>query len=317
LTSAFDWEVLTVAYLTALPCAILGSFLFLSKRTMQVESISHAVLLGVVCTFLLGLSSSLLLFFMSACLAALFAVHGSAVVEYLLKYYKTTSSPLVFPVLFALAVYLLNSRLRNSHFDTHTVLLGELAMVGFERIERKGIDFGPQAAWNGLAALVVSLFLIAKFSRQLSQSIFDPVLAHVMGAPVRLIQTVFLGAVCFAAVAAIEIVGTVLTLGLFALPPAAARLVTKHVWSLVLVSCFFALSGVTLGYLVGLWMDVSLAGSITLALGIPFFLALVLPPAKNPTLLRPTKSSAVLGRQIPAQSNTADQSAPVCNSPSV
>jgi manganese/zinc/iron transport system permease protein len=275
LINGFDSEVLFVACLCSVPCSILGCFLFLSKRIMQVEAISHAVLLGVVVVFILGFTSSLLVFFVGACVAAFAAVHGSALIENFLRFYKSSSVALIFPALFAIAVVILNTHLRNTNFDTHTVLLGELAFVGLDRLEWKQIDFGPIAAWKGFSALFVSFILVGIFFQGLLRFVFDPILAHTMGTRVLLLRTIFLAAICFAAVAAIDVVGTVLTLGLFALPPTAGRLVTKHVWSFVLVSCLFSLSGTILGYTFGLLLDVSLAGSISLALGIPLIIALI------------------------------------------
>ena len=172
------------------------------------------------------------------------------------------------------------------------MLLGELAFVGLERFQWKGMDFGPMAAWKGLSALSVSLLLIGIFARGLPRFVFDPISASLMGTPVLVLRTVFLGAVCFAAVAAIDVVGTVLTLGLIALPPTAARLVTKHIWSFVLMSCVFALSGVSFGYMFGLLLDVSLAGSISLSLGIPLIFALVVSRSRETSTSHPKHKPA-------------------------
>lgn len=272
--NGFDGEVLLVACLCSLPCSLLGSVLFLMKKTMQIEAISHAVLLGIVSVFLLGLGSSLGAYLVGSCLAAFAAVQGSSMLENRLLFYKTSATALVYPALFAVAVWLLNGMLRNSHIDTHTVLLGELAFVGFERMEWNSQDLGPVAAWKAGSALSICLISFAVFARELPKMLFCSVLAHLSGAPTGRMRGVLLGCICFAAVAAMDVMGTVLTLSLFALPASSARLWTKRFWPFVCTTSVIGLIGVTGGYVLGLYFDVSLSGSIAVSLAIPLFISL-------------------------------------------
>jgi manganese/zinc/iron transport system permease protein len=271
----FDGEVLLVACACALSCAIPGSFLFLARRTMQIEAVSHAVLLGVVGAYLVRGGDSIFLLFGGALLSAVLAIQGSAVLERHLRFYRHAATAIVFPALFALAVVLLNMRLRNSHVDTHAVLLGELALVSLDRLQVGDFDLGPRALWKSLASLALTALLLGASARNLTRLFFDPVLAHVAGVRVRFLGFVFIACTCFASVSAIDVVGSVLTLGLFALPAAAARLVTTRVGTLVAVALLFSIVGTGAGYALGLWLDVSLAGAIILGLSLPLTCALV------------------------------------------
>ena len=88
----FDGEVLLVACACALSCAIPGSFLFLARRTMQIEAVSHAVLLGVVGAYLVRGGDSIFLLFGSALLSAVLAIQGSAVLERRLRFYRQAAT---------------------------------------------------------------------------------------------------------------------------------------------------------------------------------------------------------------------------------
>ena len=269
-----DGEVLLVACTCAISCAIPGSFLFLARRTMQIEAVSHAVLLGVVGAFLVRGGDSIFLLFGGALLSAVVAIQGSAVLERHLKFYRHAATAIVFPALFALAVALLNTRLRNSHVDTDAVLLGELALVSLDRFQVGEFDLGPRALWKSLGSLVLTVVLLGASARNLTRMFFDPILAHVAGVRMRFLGFVFIACTCFAAVSAIDVVGSVLTLGLFAIPAAAARLVTAQVGKMVTVAVLFSVIGSCAGYVLGLWLDVSLAGAIIVGIGLPLVGAL-------------------------------------------
>ncbi len=271
----FDSEVLLVACVCALSCALPGCFLFLARRTMQVEAVTHAVLLGVVGVFLLQGEASLLFLFGGALLSGSLALYGSSFLERHLRFYRSAATAIVFPALFALAVALLNTRMRNSHVDADAVLLGELAFVSLDRLHIGGVDLGPHALWKSLASLGLTTLLLCTSARDLTRMLFDPILAHVVGIRVSVIGFAFTACTCLAAVSAIDVVGSVLTLGLFALPAAAARLVTTRVRTLVVAALVVSLVGTSGGYALGLWLDVSLAGAIIVGMSLPFAGAIV------------------------------------------
>ena len=55
---------------------------------------------------------------------------------------------LVFPVLFSVAVIVISRYGGNVHLDTDAVLLGELALSPFRRLEIGGVDLGPRTLWR-------------------------------------------------------------------------------------------------------------------------------------------------------------------------
>ena len=285
----FDGEVLLVACACAVSCAVPGTWLFLAKRSMHIEAVSHAVLFGIVLVFLLGQGGSIVLMFAGALTSAFFAISSSAFLERKLRHYRDASPAVVFPTLFALAVAILNTQLKNSHIDTQVVLMGELALVSFDRFQWNGYDLGPQALWKCFVSILATGLLLSCSAKDLLGMFFDLTLARVMGTRVRLLSFAFIACTCFAAVCAVDVVGSVLTLGLFALPATSARLVTSCVKSLVLVAVFFSLFGTVLGYFLGLWLDVSLAGSICLGQSVPLISSLVFAALKRRLKEKTTK----------------------------
>jgi manganese/zinc/iron transport system permease protein len=263
-----DWEVLLIACLTSLACAIPGGFLFLRGSTMQLEAVSHSILLGIVLVALLGFAESVFFMLVGATIIGLVFVLAGELISKLSGIRTSIVVALMFPGMFACAVILMNTFLRNSHIDLHVVLMGELAAASLDRFELFGSDLGSVALWKAIWALLGSALFTMFAVRRLSIAIFDPVLALTLGHSPYLIQACFMAVVCLCAVAAFDIVGSVLTLALFSLPATCAFFWARRLNSFLCFSCSISLAGTILGFFAAYRWNLSMAGCISTALGL-------------------------------------------------
>jgi manganese/zinc/iron transport system permease protein len=269
----FDSETLAVACVTAVACSLTGSFLFLLKKTMQVEAIGHSVLLGIVLVFLVGFGESLVALFLGCMVSGIVTLLIGSLFSPGMRHNNPVVLALVFPGVFAIALILINVYLRNSHVDTHVILMGELAMAAFLRVEIGGHDYGPQALWKSGCALFAAASFLILFGHKASVFAFDPTLALTKGYNSKLIHCGFLILVCICAVAAFDVVGSIATLALFSVPPAAAFFWAGGVRTFQATSAVLAFFGTTAGFFAAKNWDFSMAGCISVALGIVFFVS--------------------------------------------
>ena len=125
----FDFWIILTGCLVAIPCALLGSFLMLRKMVMIGDAISHAVLPGIVISFLFtqSLSSPWLLF--GASITGIFA---TVLIEFFKKKARLqndASIGITFTWLFALGVIFISLFANNVDLDLDCVLFGQIEFI--------------------------------------------------------------------------------------------------------------------------------------------------------------------------------------------
>ena len=139
-------EVLLVALVVSLACALPGNFLVLRQMSLMSDAISHSVLLGIVIGFFItGQIDSPALLILAAATGVLTVslvelLHQTRLVK------EDAAIGIVFPALFSLGVILVTRYAGSVHIDQDVVLLGEIALSPFDRITFWG--------WNLPRALV-------------------------------------------------------------------------------------------------------------------------------------------------------------------
>lgn len=122
-----------VGGLVAISTAVLGVFLLLRGMSLTADAISHTVLLGIVVAFLVmvygfsqepDLSSPWLI--VGAAMAGVATVVLTELIQRSGLVKADAALGLVFPLLFAVAVILINRHTENVHLDTDAVLFGEI-----------------------------------------------------------------------------------------------------------------------------------------------------------------------------------------------
>jgi manganese/zinc/iron transport system permease protein len=276
-----DVEILAIAVVTAVACALPGAFLVLRRMAMTADAISHSILPGIVIAFLFtgSLSSPLLL--VAAAATGVFTV---ALIEALNRSHLVAEDAaigIVFPALFSIGVILVARAADQVHIDTDVVLLGELAFAPFDRLVVAGVDLGPKALVSMAAILVLDVLLIVVAGKELKLATVDEDQAAVLGFSPGILHYVLMAAVSVTAVGAFNAVGSILVVALMIGPPATAWLLTDRLGPMLWLSAGTGAVSAALGYLAARLADVSIAGAMATAAGVVFTLALTAAPGRG------------------------------------
>lgn len=263
-------EIILVALVTAVTCALPGIFLVLRGASLMSDALSHSMLPGIVIFFFItgSLHSPLLL--IGACFSGLLTVF---IIETIIKtecIKKDAAIGVSFPLFFSIGVILITVYARNIHLDTDMVLLGELAFVPFNRLIISGLDCGPLALYLMLIALFFNICFVTLAYKELVLSIFDPDYAVVAGFSPRILYYILMILVSFTIVVAFDVVGAIVVVSLMVAPVASASLITQKLHHLIFLTIILTLSATVMGYTVAHVYDLSLAGSLAVAQGMLF-----------------------------------------------
>ncbi|HLC46748.1 MAG TPA: metal ABC transporter permease [Candidatus Nanoarchaeia archaeon] len=274
-------EIIIIACLVAVACAIPGVLLVLRKMSLMSDAISHSILLGIIIAFLFvkNLGSPLLI--IGAAIMGVITVSLTELLRNTNKVKEDAAIGLVFPALFSIAIILITKFASGVHIDTDAVLLGEIAFAPFDRLSVFGMDIGPQSMWIMAAILIINVAFVLLFYKELKLSTFDAGLAATLGFMPALLHYGLMSIISITAVGAFDIVGSVLVVAFVIAPPAAAYLLTERLdWMLIISSILGMVSAIS-GYFFALAFDVSIAGSMASMTGVLFVLTLIFAPQKG------------------------------------
>ncbi len=275
-----DFQIILVGILVAISCAILGCFLVLRKMAMVGDAISHAVLPGIVIAFLVVQRFDSIFMLIGA---AILGVFTTLLIEFLHKQGKLQTDASIgvsFTSLFALGVILISVFASKVDLDAECVLFGEIAYVPLHvwRIDLGDgaiLNLGAKAAWWIGSVLLIILFFVTVFYKEMLLTTFDPAFASAIGINVSVWHYSLMSLVSLATVAAFESVGAVLVLSFLVVPPATAYLLTTNFKKMLFLSCFIGIIVAILGYYTAAFLNASIAGSMTSVAGVIFALVFV------------------------------------------
>lgn len=279
--SSHQLDIILLASLTAVTCALPGVFLVLRRVALMSDAISHAILLGIVLAFILTKNLSSPLLIVGATLIGVLTVTLTEMIIKTQKLKADAAIGLVFPLLFSIGVILINKSVGDVHLDADCVLFGEIAFSPFKRFVFNGIDLGPQATWIMLCALALNTLFITLFYKELKIATFDTGLAAALGFMPAIIHYALMSIVSITAVAAFESVGSILVVALMITPPAAAYLLTERLSRMIMISALIGMLSAISGYGLAYILDASIAGSMATMSGVIFFLVLIFAPERG------------------------------------
>jgi manganese/zinc/iron transport system permease protein len=268
----FDFWIILTGSLVVIPCALLGSFLMLRKMVMVGDAISHAVLPGIVISYLIiqDLSSIWLIFG-----ASLTGMLATVLIEFFKKkahLQNDASIGITFTWLFALGVILISVFTGDVDLDLDCVLFGQIEYIALSKpMTILGINLLPSKIFTLLfIAFFITLFVIL-FFKELQITTFDSGYAASIGVSVAIWHYSIMGLVSFVSVASFEAVGAILVVAFIAIPPATAYLLTKKLKNLLFLSSFFGVVSVIIGtFVANLGSAISTSGSIVVSSGVLF-----------------------------------------------
>lgn len=280
--TTFDFQIVLAGFLVALPCALLGTFLVLRKMVMMGDAISHAVLPGIVIAFFLSGERNSGTMLLGACAMGLLSTF---LIEYLHKragLQSDASIGVTFTAFFAIGIILISLFAGQVDLDQDCVLYGEIAYVPLDVwISDTGINLGPRIIWNMAIVSIVVIAFVVVFYKELKINTFDPAFATVAGISAVVWHYSLMGMVTVVTITSFEAVGAILVIAFLAGPASTAFLITNKLKDMLLLSVLFGFSSIILGYILALSTQGSVAGAISVAIGLQFVVVMVFQQVKK------------------------------------
>jgi manganese/zinc/iron transport system permease protein len=252
-----DFPALLTCVLCAFSCSLVGGFLYLRGQAMMTDALSHAVLPGLTLGFILFgaisgpvmVAGALLSCFAAALLIQ--ALIGSGKVD------KGAAMAIVFTSFFALGLLLLEYGVgKRVDLDAHHALYGGLEYMYWTA--PFSWETFPASLKILLAVTFITAITIYFGFRAFLSSSFDSEFASVCGFAPNLCGYVILGLAAILAVACFEAVGSILVLTFFICPPATARIFSRSTEQLLKRSVIIGVCGAILGYVLAIYVPMTL-----------------------------------------------------------
>ncbi|MEM7173815.1 MAG: metal ABC transporter permease [Bacteroidota bacterium] len=265
----FFWTV-AISFLVALNCTLIGSFLIVRSQAMLADAMSHTALLGIVLSCLV--TGSMDLFFMLGG-AIMAAVVSALLVNFLhgqLGIVNDVAINFVFSAFFALAVILIVLYAEGVDLDLECVLYGQLPMMPFDVWLYKGYNMGPKAFYLLIGLSVLNISYVGVCYPMLVMSSFDPMFADTLGVNNRLWSYGLMIMAAITIVLTYRIVGSVLVLAFFVIPPLTTYLLVSRLSKLILYACVLNMYIALGGYKLAILLNGSISGAMVMVASLFF-----------------------------------------------
>lgn len=213
--------------------ALVGTFLVLRRMTMLANALSHTVLFGIVCAYLVMTyffqaqgpykTLSIPILMLAAFGTGLLTTFLTEFLTRVMKVQEDASIGLVFSMLFALGIILITLFSKNVHIGTELVMGNVDAL---QKADVKGI-FAVLGINIALFLLLFNGFKITAFDPQLAKALgFSPVFFNYL----LMVQT------SLTAIGSFRAVGVLMVLAFLVIPVLTARLLTHSLSMLIILS---------------------------------------------------------------------------------
>lgn len=256
--------------LLGLTCGTLGSFIVVRRLALMGDTLSHAVLPGVVLGFLWNMTKDPIAIFVGATLAGLAGTLTVSFITQTTRLKEDAALGMVLAGYFAVGATLLTMTQRlpsGTQSGINDFLFGQAA------------EIGPNDLWLMGIVTVIVVALLTLFYKEFLISSFDAGFAHLVGIPAKLVHHVLMLLLAFAVVISLQAVGVVLVSAMLIIPAATGYLLTERLSRMiVLASLIGVASGVTGAFLSFLGNNLPTGPFMVLAAGAFFFTAFLFSP---------------------------------------
>jgi manganese/zinc/iron transport system permease protein len=234
-------QLLVLSFI-AISCAVVGVFLVLKKMTMLANALSHTILLGIICAFILfqeavfgqyGLSLLLFAGMVTAIITALF----THLLCHTFQVQEDAAIGLVFTFLFALGIITATLYTKNVHIGLETIM-GNADALHIDDLK------------NAFQLLGINIFIIFFFFRPFLLTTFDPLFSKNSKLFYHFYHYLFFIQVSWTAVSCFRAIGVLLVLGFFVGPYLIARTCSyklrRILWYAPILSCFIVIISIAL-----------------------------------------------------------------------
>lgn len=273
--------ILLTGVFAAASCALVGSFLVLRRMAMMADAISHAILPGLVFSFVLANGPNLFVGVFGASLAGVATVILVEAIQRTGLVKSDAAIGIVFPAMFAFGTLLVTRYFSDVHLDADAILFGEVAFAPFDRLIIDGIDYGSYPLIVLMMMTCINFLAVLLFYKELKLATFDAGLAAALGFSPAIIHYGLMTLVSMTTVGAFSAVGAVLVVALMIVPAATAYLLTDRLGLMIALSVVAGASSAVIGYYLAVALNVSISGMMVVALGGLFTLAALFSPSQG------------------------------------
>ena len=285
--TSLDTGIVVVAAVSAMACALIGSFLVLRRMSMMGDAISHAVLPGIAAAFLVTLSRDTAVILVGAAFAGVLTAAFTQLIHQAGNVDRGAAMGVVFTTMFAVGLILIVRSADAVHIDVHTVFYGAVELAPLNDVAVAGVRL-PRALLILGPVFAADVAFVLLLYKELNLTSFDGEFARAIGFNARLIHYALMVMVAVTIVAAFESVGSILVIAMLIVPGVVAGLFTRRLWSLLLFGQAVALVCAVGGHLSAItvprWFglsDTSTAGMMTVVAGVVVGVALVAAPQRG------------------------------------
>lgn len=229
--SYFLWTFTALIFL-GIGNALIGSFLFLQKKSLLGDVVSHSILPGICLAFILSGEKNPIYLFMGALVFALLSILSIQLIQRFSKLASDAALSVVLAFFFGSGMFLL-SIIQNSGMASQSGL--------------NNFIFGQAAALQQndvyLIVFIVLLvcFLLILFYKGFSLLSFDKTFSQSIGLPVFAYELLFSTLTVLIITVGIQAVGIVLMAAFLISPPVAARLWTHKLKPMLFLAILFGI----------------------------------------------------------------------------
>jgi ABC-type Mn2+/Zn2+ transport system permease subunit len=263
LSYPFMVRALMAAIMVGILCPIVGSYMVLKGLSFFGDALAHAILPGVVLTFLLGWPMAV-----GALISALLAAFLIGVISQRSALQEDTAIGIVFAGAFALGVAML-STVSSYAVDLTHILFGDVLGVSQTDL------------WVILGLGVVVLAVIFFFYKEFLVLTFDPVLALVLRLPATTLRYLLLGVIALTVVTSLQTVGIALVLAMLVTPAATARMLTRRLPTMMMTAAAFGVFANVTGLYLSYYLNIASGPTMVLVATALFGLVFLFAPGRG------------------------------------
>ena len=273
--------IILSSVVTAVACALVGSFLMLRRMSMMGEAIGHAMLPGLVLGLLvLGPMGSPQLVLGPAIIGLLMVV----AVEALGKTRALAGDSalgLIYPLLFSIGVILVSRRFAGLPITEHSILIGDINFAAATPLYAGELLLGPRPLVVMGAILMVNALFVSLFYKELKITTFDPAFGGTGGFHPSIVHYTLMTLVSMTVVGAFEAVGAVLVVALLIGPPASAFLLTRRLHAMIALAALIGAGSAVAGFILAYHTDSATSGTMAMMIGAVFLLVFLVAPKRG------------------------------------
>jgi len=243
----FMQNALIAGLAVAAMSGLLGVFMVQRRMSFLGDGLAHSAFGGVALALFLGVSQPLWLALPFALVVAL----GITFVRERTGLSNDTTIGIFFAVSVALGVLFVSLK-RDYTVDAWHWLFGSIL----------GVSRGD--LWIILGVTLISMAALSYLWQQLAYATFDEELAATDGVRVRRLEYTLLALAALIIVASVRVVGVILMAAYLVIPAAAARLLSKSLFTMTLLSVLIGIVSTALGLVVSFFLDVPSGSTIVL-----------------------------------------------------